>query len=349
MNNQKDKTTIAIYLIIGVVTLILIAYGVMQFTDEDTPSENPYEGQIQMALPEIPEMEEALEEFDSKLEAFQSDEDYGNLSDNAMYLPALAENTSLKISREDSLRRLVDSLQQLLLTCSRPIYRSRPTKRPGKKVTTPKATTEKPAPPKKEEPVGFNTSVANVPRANTSEGSSAFNTIVSARDPSLDLSLQPTNLSGFKGILEGKTVASGDVVQLVLQEAIGKELKAGTVLTAEVELSESRAFLRITQANINGRIRRINLIGYDPMDGERGLNLFPSYSSIDPYSNGSSVGKELGGLAEQGLNRVVPGIGGIIQAGKGLGQAIKRDKLKNQQPVLQVTIPPNQPILLRMK
>ena len=104
-----------------------------------------------------------------------------------------------------------------------------------------------------------------------------------------------------------------------------------------------------TQANINGRIRKVNLIGYDPIDGEKGLNLFPSYSSTDPYSNGSSVGKELGGIAEQGLNSVVPGIGGIIQAGKGLGEAIKRDKMKNQQPVLQVSIPPSQQILLRTK
>ena len=78
--------------------------------------------------------------------------------------------------------------------------------------------------------------------------------------------------SEFRALIQGKKVQQGSLVQVVLQENIPQySLKAGTYLQAECEFRNQRLQLSITQAKINGRFKRIKLIGYDTRDGIMGL------------------------------------------------------------------------------
>ncbi|MEM7510850.1 MAG: conjugative transposon protein TraM [Bacteroidota bacterium] len=81
-----------------------------------------------------------------------------------------------------------------------------------------------------------------------------------------------TSSSEFRALIQGKKVQQGSLIQVVLQEDIPQyNLQAGTYLQAECEFRNQRLQLSITQAKINGRFKRIKLIGYDTKDGIMGI------------------------------------------------------------------------------
>ncbi|MEM6765886.1 MAG: conjugative transposon protein TraM [Bacteroidota bacterium] len=82
----------------------------------------------------------------------------------------------------------------------------------------------------------------------------------------------PLKATSFYALLQGKKVSNGELIQLVLQEDIpAYSLVAGTYLQAECEIKQKRLLLTVSQANVGGRIKRIQLVGYDATDGKKGI------------------------------------------------------------------------------
>ena len=104
--------------------------------------------------------------------------------------------------------------------------------------------------------------------------STGFNTGVYQQEEKIlkEPELGNSSRTEFRALIQGKKVQQGSLIQVVLQENIPQyDLQAGTYLQAECEFRNQRLQLSITQAKINGRFKRIKLIGYDTKDGIMGI------------------------------------------------------------------------------
>ena len=353
MSQKPDKTTMGVYLALGLVALFALVYAYMQFFGEEEVgmADNPYAENMNMSLPEIPEIDAAVDQFDSKLESLQEEENSSGM--------ALVESDFLTPSptETDRMQRVIDSLMYELSQCGNQARRSPEsrTQRRSSSLSTRQKRNPEPSPvpqtqalvplepkresPKEQENLGFNTTFYQEQEQKEA-----------TEDLSLDIQSPPKTLSGFKAILEAKAIQDGDAILVQLQQDIpAYKLKAGTQLMGQCEVLENRVYVNITQAEIEGRIKRIQLISYDPLDGKKGLNLYSSYTTLGGYDQGSQTGEELGGLAENGLNRLAPGVGTVIRTGKNLGRAIKKDRENAEERLFQATIPANKEVVLRFK